>query len=410
MNQEGANPRHDGGCIYCGSPGPFSDEHAVSAGLGGDDSAWLLKDCVCRVCNTDIFSKLETKFLRSSPVALARLFLQPRTRDKGGKTGVPSVQPKASYVRDPDTGILLEAELGAGGSSEVLPQFLIVNAGQIAVTGRDAGTAAAFLSELQKSLSDDVTLIEKTRDGFEVAYETTPLIWKGDAYALGETATHARPPKTGLWMEPLIRPETAQDGEVLLPRIFRRPTGQLVCRADAAEHAAFFLTVLRNAPELLDASKVGAAGMAHDRPGFHQRYLIDMSVHDRVLTKIGLNLVAKLLGLDLIRKPAFDAAVAYARDGRGAVLKLPSETSAQLTDMLGPALPDRHNLALLPIRRPNGGCGLAFMARLYGGPAEVIQLKEPIAELRRPIVLLVDYVNHKIEQPAIEESARKGGA
>jgi hypothetical protein len=94
MNQEGKNPRHEGGCIYCGSPGPFGDEHAVSAGLGGDDSAWLLNDCVCRVCNTDIFSKLETKFLRSSPVALARLFLQPRTRDKGSKTGVPSVQPK----------------------------------------------------------------------------------------------------------------------------------------------------------------------------------------------------------------------------------------------------------------------------------------------------------------------------
>ncbi len=354
------------------------------------------------------FSKLETKFLRSSPVALARLFLQPRTRDKGSKTGVPSVQPKASYIRDPETGILLEAEFGAGGSSEVLPQLLIVNAGQIAVTGRDASSASAFLSELQNALSDEVTLIEKSREGFEVAYETTPLIWNDEAYAPGATATHARPPKTGLWIEPLIRPETAQAGEVLLPRIFRRPAGQLVCRAAAVEHAAFFLTALRNAPELLDASKLAAATMAHDRPGFHQRYLIDMSVHDRVLTKIGLNLVAKLLGLDLIRKPAFDGAVLYARDGRGAVLKLPPEAPAQFTEMLGPALPDRHNLALLPIPRPNGGYGLAFMARLYGGPAEVIQLaefREPIPELRRPIVLLVDYVNHKIERPTIEESA-----
>jgi hypothetical protein len=341
MNQEGKNPRREGGCIYCGSPGPFSDEHAVSAGLGGDDSAWLLKDCVCRVCNTDIFSKLETKFLRSSPVALARLFLQPRTRGKSSKAGVPSVQPKASYICDPDTGILLEAELGAGGSSEVLPQLLIVDAGHISVTGGDAASASAFLSELQKALSDEVTLIEKTREGFEVAYETTPLIWKDDAYAPGETATHARSPKTGLWIEPLIRPETAQEGEVVLPpRIFRRPAGQLVCRADAAGHVALFLTVLRNAPELLEASKVGAAGMAHDRPGFHQRYLIDVSVHDRVLTKIGLNLVAKLLGLDLIRKPAFDAAVTYAREGTGGVYKLPPEIAAQLTEMLGPALPD----------------------------------------------------------------------
>src|SRR6202521_6455070 len=54
--------RHAGGCIYCGSPGPFSDEHVVSAGLGGDNSGWLLANCVCRVCNPPIFLKLDLKF------------------------------------------------------------------------------------------------------------------------------------------------------------------------------------------------------------------------------------------------------------------------------------------------------------------------------------------------------------
>jgi hypothetical protein len=117
-------------------------------------------------------------------------------------------------------------------------------------------------------------------------------------------------------------------------------------------------------------------------------------------------LVAKLLGLDVIRRSPFDAAVAYAREGKGAIYKLPPATSAEFTEKLGAPLPDRHNLALLPLPRPNGGCGLAFMARLYGGPAEVFLLAEfegPIAELKRPIVLLVDYVNHKIERPTIEE-------
>ena len=33
------------------------------------------------------------------------------------------------------------------------------------------------------------------------------------------------------------------------------------------------------------------------------------------------------------------------------------------------------------------------------------EFEEPIPELRRPIVPLVDYVNHKIERPTIEESA-----
>jgi hypothetical protein len=30
--------------------GPFTDEHVVSAGFGGDDKAWFLKDCVCSDC------------------------------------------------------------------------------------------------------------------------------------------------------------------------------------------------------------------------------------------------------------------------------------------------------------------------------------------------------------------------
>jgi hypothetical protein len=60
-----ANVCHSGGCIYCGIGGPFSDEHVVSAGLGGDDDEWLLKGCVCRACNTDVFSKLEMKAQRT---------------------------------------------------------------------------------------------------------------------------------------------------------------------------------------------------------------------------------------------------------------------------------------------------------------------------------------------------------
>jgi hypothetical protein len=400
LEQENKNPRHKGGCFYCGSAGPFSDEHVVCAGLGGDDSAWMLRGCVCRVCDADIFSKLETKFLRSSPVALARLFLQPRTRNRGGKTDAPSVQPKASYVRDPATGILLEAVLGPAATSKILPQLVIVDAQQVAVTGPDADSAAAFLVELQKTLSGGLDLIEKTRAGFEVSYEVTPLTWNDGAYEPVEARTFAQPPKGGMWVEPLIRPETTKDGEVLLPRIYRQPKGQLVCRIGSVEHAASFLTLLRSAPELLDAGRLGASGTTQAQPGFHQRYIIDMAAHDRVLAKIGLNLVAKLLGLNLIRKPAFDAAIAYAREGKGGVYKLPLASSQQLTDMLGPPLAELHVFALHSHPGPNGAHGLVFMARLYGGLAQAFRLADfeaPIPGLERPIMVLVDYVNHRIK-------------
>lgn len=58
-------------CIYCDGAGPFSDEHVVCAGLGGDDKRFLLVNVVCARCNTDVFSPLELEALRSSPLAIA---------------------------------------------------------------------------------------------------------------------------------------------------------------------------------------------------------------------------------------------------------------------------------------------------------------------------------------------------
>jgi hypothetical protein len=401
--------RHISGCIYCGSQGPFSDEHVVCAGLGGDDGEWLLVGCVCRVCNTDIFSKLETKFLRASPAALARLFLQPHTRKQGNKTGKPSVQPKVSYLRDPGTGILVEGELGAAGVGEVLPQLVVIDAQQIAFTGRDTASVTKFLSGLCAAFSDETVLIEKTRNGFEVVYDVTPLSWKDGAYTLGDTATSSRPPAAGFWVEPLTRPATAQENDTIPPRIFQRITGQFVARVIGVKQAAIFLTVLRNAPELTDSTKVSAATTStQTQPGFHQNYVFDMAAYDRTLTKIGLNLVAKLLGLDLIRNPVFDASVAYARDGVGRVFKYSPENSVRFADTLGPALPDKHMLALLSGPGPNGGNSLVFIARLYGGPMEGIRLAEmetPIPGLDSPIIVHVDYVNHKIERLTLEEHA-----
>jgi hypothetical protein len=401
------NPRHTSGCIYCGSPGPFTDEHAVSAGLGGDDKGWMLTGCVCGVCNTDIFSKLETKFLRASPVAIARLFLQPRTRNEGSKTGAPSVQANLSFIPEPETGILLEGLLVAGGQPRVLPQLLVVNAERMAATGPDADSLEKFFAAVRTAISDEVTLIEKKRDGFEVSYELTTLSWQDDAYAVTGNSTSAKPPKAGIWIEPLTLPATIE-GSKLLPRLFGLPTAQLVCRVNGASVAVMLLTVLRLAPESTDSGKIDMTAMASGKPGIHQRYHFDMAAYDRVLTKIGLNLVAKLLGVPLIRNPAFDAAVTYARDAVGGIYKCRPEQAAALANVLGPPLAERHVLALMSDLGPDGRHRLIFMARLYGGPMEVIRLAEfdaPISGLERPILVHVDYVNHKIERLTLEEHA-----
>ena len=324
--------------------------------------------------------------------------------------GTPSVQPKLSYVRVPGSNILLEGELDAGGHSKMLPQLVVADAQQAAVTGPDAASITAFLAKLRMAIANEITVIAKRPDGLEVAYDVTVLSWQDGVYTLGDTATNVRPPKAGIWIEPLTLPVTAEEGDILLPRIFRRSAGQLVCRVNDAGQAAMFVTVLRLTPELMDGGRIDGTAMGTAKPGFHQRYNFDIAAYDRVLTKIGLNLVAKLLGLPLIRDPAFDAAVAYARDGAGGVYKYPPARTVEFAHTLGPPLPDRHVFALMPGPAPNGGRCLVFMARLYGGPMEGIRLAEfrtPIQGLGSPILVHVDYVNHRIERLTLEQHVKR---
>ena len=144
-------------------------------------------------------------------------------------------------------------------------------------------------------------------------------------------------------MDPLVRPETASDGERLPFVVFGLPRGQLVCRANGPALARALLTFLRQNPQVRQASQVGTVTESDPTPGVHLRLGMNPETDDRVLTKIGLNLVAKLLGVGFVRDAVFDRAIDYARTGAGAVYKAPPTAA----DVLGPAITDRHVMALL---------------------------------------------------------------
>jgi hypothetical protein len=397
--------RHAGGCIYCGSLGPFSDEHVVSAGLGGDDDKWLLTGCVCRVCNTEIFSKLEVKFLRASPVAIARLFLQDRTRDRGNRTAAPSIQPNVMVYRDELTGTLLAAQMGGKGATTILPQIVALprtGAVETAVSGSDSQGLRDFLARFDARLTDELMLIEKRRECFEFVFDLTPLSWVDDAYKAGAASTSSKPAKDGIWLEALTRPATAGADDRLPLAVFGLPSGQIVCRAGFPAMAGALLSFLRQNPQVRQSGDVGPATAADAHPGVHLRLGIDLAGYDRVYTKIGINLCASILGLDLVRNPAFDRAVDYARHGIGAVFKAP----AMSEHVLGPPLPDCHVMVLWPAPGGNGGHCIVFMAQLYGGPIERFRLAEfaqPIDGLSEPVVIHVNYQKQRIERLTLEE-------
>ena len=276
--------RHIGGCIYCGSLGLFSDEHVVCAGLGGDDNRWLLKSCVCRVCNTEIFSKLETKFLRASPVGVARLFMQDRARDRGHKSAAPSIQPNVTVYKDEQTGYLLAAQMADKGKTTVLPQIIAnpqSGGVETAITGSDRASVTNFLESFDSLLVDELVLIEKRRVDFEVVFDLTPLAWSDEAYTLGQASTASKPPTRGIWIGPLTRPATASVEERLPLAVFGLPNGQIVCRASSRAMAGVLLSFLRSNPQVRQPSIIGSVVAFDDQPGVHLLLAIDFAAYDR---------------------------------------------------------------------------------------------------------------------------------
>jgi len=395
-----------GNCIYCGQPGPFSDEHVICAGLGADDPRWLLQGCVCSCCNTRVFSKLETKLLRSSPIAVARLFAQPLSRRRSGKTNAPTVQPRVSYFTEPGTGLQLEADLVSGGALTVLPQVLMLLPDQAAVRARDFASAEAFVTLLQNALGDAVNLIRKQHDGFEVIFCVTPLHWEDGMYVIGEATIERRPLEKGVWIEPLTLPSTAVKTDLLPPRIFQRHSGQLVCRIDGIDLAASLMSVLRVNPICLTPPAFPGTSAGELQPVVQQRYAFNRRSFERVLTKIGLNLIAHLLGIGLIRDSAFDAAVAFARFDTGSVCKYSIDRVADVAGALGRPLIDRHLFMLVRAPAQNGSSAIICVIQLYNTAAEFIKLAEmpnTVDVLERPIVILVDYMENVIKTLTLEE-------
>ncbi|WFU80691.1 hypothetical protein QA645_40780 [Bradyrhizobium sp. CIAT3101] len=408
--------RHVDGCIYCGNPGPYTAEHVVSAGLGGDDNTWLLKDLVCGVCNTDIFSKLETKFLRSSGAAWARLFLQEKGRGSGKKASKPGVDADLTYFHEPSSGRLLVARWVTGGQPITLPQIIarLLDNGDFehAVTGGDTTETTEFLRELAELLQlDQIEIIEKQSSGSKTIFLSMPVTWDGRFYVAGQQQAVAKVPKPCIWYEERVRPAMVDPNAILPSAIFKRPEGQIVCRVPAPRSVATLLSLLRRFPSVWQPSVLPDKVEKVDGPDIHSRFSSDPEADRRVLTKIGINLSAFLLGEAIVRHAAFDRAVEYARTGQGKV----EDTVSRLSKLPTLAGRDLHIFALLPETVGSSRHSILFHAQVYGGPVICLRLAEfdePLKDLPKPIVVLVDYQKHKIEKTTEEayEAMASGAA
>ena len=142
------------------------------------------------------------------------------------------------------------------------------------------------------------------------------------------------------------------------------------------------------------------------QPIVQQRYAFNRRSYERVLTKIGLNLTAHLLGVDFARDSRFDSAVAFARFDTGYIYKYPPDKVAEIASTLGRPIINRHLFILAKVPMPDGRFAIICMIQLYNAAVECIKLAElsdAVDVLEKPIVVHVDYISNVIETLTLEE-------
>ncbi|WP_371141697.1 hypothetical protein [Burkholderia cepacia] len=385
----------EGKCIYCPSNGPFTAEHMIPAGLGADDRRFMLRNVVCKVCNTTVFSPLELEFLRSSPTAIGRIFMQAEGRKRGSKKNPPKFDAKTKVVITPE-GYTAEAEIGFNGKATLLPQLILVDEHKCSVSGSDKNGFGAFISQAQELLGSSIACVSKMTETGRRKFQITTFGWAECGYVTQERSEAEELPDVRIWHSP-IEPD-ANGKYPSNTRLFRRPDNQIVLRLRNDLPLDRALTAFRKVVERLDLTAIQESDIQN--PLVSLNFSVQLDVTGRVLAKTGLNMLAYLLGADYVGHPQFQEIKKAIRTGEPLVPPHTEEAKAPFKWFFS-GLPDTHHGFLLSAHPSSAGtCGIGLVARLYGSQIEIVSLGHglPPPPIPLPVVFTVDYNAHMIQQ------------
>lgn len=389
--------RDPGRCIYCGAAGPFTDEHAISAGLGAGDRLQL-HELVCGQCN-GAFSKFEVRVLRRGDIGLGRLVLQMHSRDRGKKTKAPTFEPVSSTLIAED-GRKLEVSLGSRLSAEVIPQ-ITQRGPKLELGGTDPLKIESFFKHLDLLLVDKLILVVKKSTGGP-SFTEALLILEKTGYALVDTRAVRKPSDFAIWLE------TAQDSvNGVFPRVVARgPTSVAVQipQGDVAQAAAFLSLIKANLLDLKAELLAKPEMFGDQKPLIH---VVADSVEEevvRLIAKTGFNLLVLTLGESLCRREEFDALCGFVLKGTPPLAVKVWNDSEGLLPQLIRIFAHKHWMMLMSMPNPEGGSGLAFACSFYGGPVRTVLLVDLLPPDCEPKVFFsVDYQNHTVQQYGLRE-------
>ncbi|WP_124484134.1 hypothetical protein [Burkholderia stagnalis] len=182
-----------------------------------------------------------------------------------------------------------------------------------------------------------------------------------------------------------------------------RPDGQIVLRVTDELGAAEALTRFRKVLDKIDLSDAKESNV--ENPLIHMELPLRTDVIGRVLAKIGINILAYLLGSDYAQLPQFHEIKSAIREGTPDIPYLLDEGKENFRHFFA-GLPSSYHgflLAAMPITEKT--CAIALFAKLYGSQIEAVILGRdiPSPDIDLPIVFTVDYKNHSIEQHSLIE-------
>jgi hypothetical protein len=138
-------------CVYCGSAGPFTDEHVLARAFAGPSENWMLKDLVCAECNK-LFSTYERAWTSAPGEAAARIHWGPAGRNRKG--AVYQAHPSENiFLMIKDDPISYEADILRGTEPRLRAQM---------ISAKDRLFAVAGAPEDAKSLTDAANAFWKT--------------------------------------------------------------------------------------------------------------------------------------------------------------------------------------------------------------------------------------------------------
>ncbi|HDR9088561.1 TPA: hypothetical protein QDB10_004502 [Burkholderia vietnamiensis] len=366
-------------------------------GLGGDDRRFMLKDMVCGHCNTEVFSKLEASFMRSSPVAIARIHLQ-KIKGNGRDAIIPRFDTKSTTVVSPEHGEV-EAEMQAEGVAIILPQLLLLGDDKCAITGSDESTVSSFLETLRRHLDGVVSLVRKVTSSDGASFNVTVHEYMDNQYFEQRICTASKPPRICIWHEHF--PVTDQNQRPRRhPTLYRRTAGQVVLRTNVDSDARHLLTVARAALESLREIPTPRSTQI-ENPSMLFSMSMDMDAFGRVLTKIGLNLVAHSFGEDYIRHAAFVMTkAAVLGDTQDGIQYETSESNPTLKTAFSGVPPRHHAMTLAICPTSQDTCNVAMLIRFYGTTTYAVHLGTgaPPPPNSMPLFHVIDYNAHRIEE------------